>query len=253
MVLKENIYIEPFKLYRTLHIYIPDNIEAGERLPVIYMFDGHNLFYDHDATYGKSWGIRETLEKYNQKIIIVGLECNHEGNMRLCEFSPYSFNDKYFGRVKGLGKITIDWICDVLKPYIDSKFPTKPQREYTGIGGSSMGGLMSVYGIGIRSDIFSMGICVSPFYNYVFRRLVEDISNSFMHNDTKIYISWGNYEFKTKKQLAVGTEKNLIVTRIFTQKGAKVFPHLMVDGAHNEESWEKETIIWLSELGLFKK
>lgn len=45
----------------------------------------------------------------------------------------------------------------------------------------------------------------------------------------------------------------MIVTRIFAQKGITVYPHMMVEGAHNEESWEKETIIWLHELGLYKK
>lgn len=253
MIIKESIYIEPFNLHRTLHIYLPDNIQPDEKFPVVYMFDGHNLFYDSDATYGKSWGIKDVLERENQRIIVVGLECNHEGNMRLCEFSPYSFYDKFFGQVTGLGKTTIDWICDTLKPYIDSKFPTKTEREYTAIGGSSMGGLMSVYGLAARSDVFSMGICVSPFYDYVFKELVEDISKFKMRKKTKAYISWGRYEFHTKKQLAVGTEKNMIVTRIFAQKGITVYPHMMVEGAHNEESWEKETIIWLHELGLYKK
>ena len=181
MILKENIYIEPFKLHRTLHIYLPDDIQPDERFPVIYMFDGHNLFYDLDATYGKSWGIKDALDTHNQRIIVVGLECNHEGNMRLCEFSPYSFKDKFFGEVTGLGKTTIEWICETLKPYIDEKFPTKPEREYTAIGGSSMGGLMSVYGLAARSDIFSMGICVSPFYEHVFKKLVDDISKFKIH------------------------------------------------------------------------
>lgn len=253
MILKENIYIESFKLHRTLHIYLPNDIQPDERFPVIYMFDGHNLFYDSDATYGKSWGIKDALDTHNQRIIVVGLECNHEGNMRLCEFSPYSFKDKFFGEVTGLGKTTIEWICETLKPYIDEKFPTKPEREYTAIGGSSMGGLMSVYGLAARSDIFSMGICVSPFYDHVFKKLVDDISKFKIHKKTKAYISWGRYEFHTKKQLAVGTEKNMIVTRIFSQKGVTVYPHMMVEGAHNEESWEKETFAWLYELGLYKK
>lgn len=253
MVLKEKIYIEPFKLQRTLHIYIPDNIQPDEKFPVIYMFDGHNLFYDSDATYGKSWGLKETMDTYNQRVMIVGLECNHEGNMRLCEFSPYSFKDKIFGSVKGLGKITIDWICEILKPYIDGKFPTKPEREYTAIGGSSMGGLMSVYGLATRSDIFSKGICVSPFYEHIFGKLVEDVSKAKIYKKTSAYISWGRYEFYTKKQLAVGTEKNMIITRIFSQKDVRVFPHMIVDGAHNEESWEKETLSWMHELGLYSK
>ncbi len=46
-------------LNRLLHIYIPDDIKEGERFPVMYMFDGHNLFFDSDATYGKSWGIKK--------------------------------------------------------------------------------------------------------------------------------------------------------------------------------------------------
>ena len=112
---------------------------------------------------------------------------------------------------------------------------------------------MSVYGLAVRSDIFSMGICVSPFYEHVFKKLVDDISKFKIHKKTKAYISWGRYEFHTKKQLAVGTEKNMIVTRIFSQKGVTVYPHMMVEGAHNEESWEKETFAWLYELGLYKK
>ena len=252
MIIKEEIFIEPFNLPRMLHIYLPDNMEEGERFPVIYMFDGHNLFLDEDATYGKSWGIKDFLEKTGGKIIVVGLECNHEGNMRLCEFSPYSFKDRRFGSVKGLGKITANWIADILKPYIDEKYPTLPQREFTGIGGSSMGGLMSIYTIGMRSDIFSKAVCVSPFYEYIFGRLVEDVANADFNPDTKIYISWGRKEFRGSKGLAVGTEKNLIMIRIFSGKGASVFPHLIIEGEHTEASWETELPMWFHELDLIE-
>lgn len=252
MIIKENVYIEPFSLERTLHIYIPDDIKRGQRLPVIYMFDGHNLFFDEEATYGKSWGLKKFLDEHRQKVIIVGIECNHIGNMRLCEFSPYSFYDERFGKVTGLGKTTIQWICDTLKPYIDSKYPTLPQREYTGIGGSSMGGLMSVYGLATRTDIFSMGICVSPFYEHIFKKLVNEIGKIKMNSNSKAYISWGNYEFNSRKHLVVGTEENLEIARIFSKNGIRVFPHLMLDGAHNEESWEKEIATWFCEMGLYR-
>lgn len=252
MVIKEEIFIEPFNLLRMLHIYIPDEIKKGERFPVLYMFDGHNLFFDEDATYGKSWGIKNFLDKAEGKIIIVGLECNHEGNMRLCEFSPYSFTDKRFGFIEGLGKITVDWIVDILKPYIDEKYPTLSERKYTGIGGSSMGGLMSVYAIGVRSDIFSKAACVSPFYDHVFGRLANEISKSQFNPDTKIYISWGRKEFRGSKELAIGTEKNLAMARIFSSKGAQVFPHLIIEGEHTEASWEKELPMIFYELDLIK-
>ncbi|MFV0579927.1 MAG: alpha/beta hydrolase-fold protein [Fusobacterium ulcerans] len=252
MVLKHEIFIEPFGLNRLLHIYVPDNIKEGERFPVMYMFDGHNLFFDSEATYGKSWGIKDFLDNSNTRIIVVGLECNHEGNKRLWEFSPYSFKDKHFGTVKGYGKILIDWMVDFLKPMIDKNFPTLPEREFTGLGGSSMGGLMSVYGTAMRSDIFSMGACLSPFYDHIFKKLVEELSAAEVNSATKFYISWGRYEVYSKKQLAVESEKNLIISRILTFKGVQVFPHLMVEGAHNEASWETENPIWMTELGLIK-
>lgn len=252
MIIKEEVFIEPLNLNRMLHIYLPDDIVEGERFPVMYMFDGHNLFFDSDATYGKSWGIKDFLDSNNGRMIVVGLECNHEGNKRLCEFSPYSFKDKFFGVIDACGKELTDWIADVLKPMIDEHFPTMPQREYTGIGGSSMGGLMSIYVAAIRSDVFSMGACLSPFYTHIFKKLVDELSATEVNPDTKFYISWGKYEVRTKQQLAVETEKNLIISRILTFKGAQVFPHLMVDGGHNEASWEKENPIWMSELGLIK-
>lgn len=253
MIIKDKIFIEPFNLNRTLHIYIPDDIKKNEKLPVIYMYDGHNLFLDKDATYGKSWGLKKYLDDTNQRVIIVGLECNHKGNRRLCEFSPYSFYDERFGTIDGIGKKTVQWICEVLKPYIDKKYPTLSQREYTGIGGSSMGGLMSVYALATRSDIFSFGVCVSPFYEHIFEELVCEIENIDINPNTKAYISWGNFEFDSRENLAIGTEENLKIARIFSEKGIKVFPHLMIYGAHNEESWEKETDIWFRELGLYKK
>ena len=232
MVLKHEIFIEPFGLNRLLHIYIPDDIKEGEKFPVMYMFDGHNLFFDSDATYGKSWGIKDFLDNSNTRIMIVGLECNHEGNKRLWEFSPYSFKDKYFGSVKGYGKILINWIADYLKPLIDERFPTLPERKFTGLGGSSM------------------GACLSPFYEHIFKKLVEELSKTEVNSETKFYISWGRYEVHSKKQLAVESEKNLIISRILTFKGVQVFPHLMVEGGHNEASWEMENPIWMTELGL---
>ncbi|MGF6906755.1 alpha/beta hydrolase [Fusobacterium sp. PH5-44] len=249
MIIKEKIYIEPLELERNLHIYIPKNIKKDERLPVLYMFDGHNLFKDEDSTYGKSWGLENSLDNTNARLIVVGIECNHEGNMRLSEFSPYTFSDKYWGYIEGKGKVLIDWIINSLKPYIDTKYPTIQWREATGIGGSSMGGLMALYAVVMRSDIFSKGACLSIFYDHIFKYLFNDVKNTNSNSDTKVYISWGRYEYRDKKQLAIGTEENLAIARILTEKRLQVFPHLMIEGRHNETSWEKENYLWLSELG----
>ena len=142
MVIKDTIWYAPAAEPRGLHIYLPDNYDStGERYPVTYFWDGHNLFFDSDATFGKSWGLREFLDGWDKDMIVVGIECSHEGNHRLDEYCPYDANLMGI-KIHGEGDETLDWITKSLKPFIDRKFRTYPSREATAIAGSSMGGLM---------------------------------------------------------------------------------------------------------------
>ncbi|MFR9255505.1 MAG: hypothetical protein ACLVJ6_08395 [Merdibacter sp.] len=120
------------------------------------MFDGHNLFVDEEATYGKSWGLKDYLEQTRLPLVVVGLECNHEGNRRLWEFSPYDFADPVWGEVQGQGELLLDWMSGELK-----NGWTKP----AGTDGSGTyvyrrqldGGLMALYAGG-RAARFTAGL-----------------------------------------------------------------------------------------------
>ena len=61
---------------RRVYIYLPDEYyeKPKRQYPVLYMFDGHNVFYDEDATYGKSWGMEQYLQKSGRKLMVVALE-----------------------------------------------------------------------------------------------------------------------------------------------------------------------------------
>ena len=84
MVEKRDVLFTPAGKARRLHIYLPEGYgESGETYPVMYFFDGHNLFSNEDATYGKSWGLCEFLTGWEKKLIVVGVECSHEGASRL--------------------------------------------------------------------------------------------------------------------------------------------------------------------------
>ena len=61
MLIQEKIFLPIANEERMLHIYLPDDAKKNEKFPVLYMFDGHNLFVDEDATYGKSWGMKRNL------------------------------------------------------------------------------------------------------------------------------------------------------------------------------------------------
>ena len=69
---------------RKAYIYLPDGYDGVEdRYPVMYMFDGHNLFSDKEASYGKSWGLADYLDYTRTRLIIAAVECNQSGNGRL--------------------------------------------------------------------------------------------------------------------------------------------------------------------------
>jgi predicted alpha/beta superfamily hydrolase len=74
---------------RNLYVYLPAAArrEPQRRFPVLYMFDGHNVFYDSHATYGRSWRLQRFLDHWEKPMIVVGIECSHEGENRLIEYN----------------------------------------------------------------------------------------------------------------------------------------------------------------------
>ena len=71
---------------------------------------------------GKSWGLKEFLDTYDKKLIIVGIECNHEGQKRLSEYCPYQIESKYFGHLNwNKERLLMDWVVNELKDSRRSK------------------------------------------------------------------------------------------------------------------------------------
>ena len=246
MVEKFEIMITPFQCMRTIHVYLPDNYnESQEQYPVMYMFDGHNLFFDEDATYGKSWGLKDFLDNYDKKLIIVGIECNHEGHERLNEFSPYTYENSFFGFIEGKGQQLMDWVIQELKPMIDKKYRTYPFRECSAVGGSSMGGLMALYTVIKYNQYFSKAACLSSAISMCFLQLQEDLKNSWIDSDTKVYFSFGTNE---TTNLAKTHVMHQFFYDQFIDRGASCYINVVQDGNHNEASWEKENPIYLDYL-----
>ena len=78
MIVKRDFIYTPKGQNRPLHIWLPEGYEkTEERYPGMYFYDGHNLFQDEDAPYGKSWGLKEFLERWDKDMIVVGMECGH--------------------------------------------------------------------------------------------------------------------------------------------------------------------------------
>ena len=241
MVKKWNITIPELtgEKERRLYVYLPKSYTTNrrKRYPVLYMFDGHNLFFDSDATYGKSWGLKKYLEKTRTELIVVGIECNHDpDNGRLKEYSPFTF-EKDGELVQGLGRTTMEWIVNELKPFIDENLRTLRGREHTYIGGSSMGGLMSLYGVLRYNRVFSKAAALSPSVWIAPEKMFRMIKNARLKGDTVIYTDYGSEEFRNHEgmeELYKETVERLMDRHIYVT--SRVVPH----GSHTEANWEKQ-------------
>ncbi len=138
-ILNEQFHFPSLQRNRRLWVYLPKGYNDSQKhYPVIYMHDGQNLFDDLIA-FGSEWGIDETLDEERGNMIVIGIENGAEH--RMSEYMLYDHPDH--GTAEGV--LYLKDICEVLKPYVDSVLRTKPEREYTCIAGSSMGGLISFY------------------------------------------------------------------------------------------------------------
>ena len=144
-IVAEDFLIPQLEKTRKVYALLPYNYHDSDKAyPVLYLQDAQNLFNDFNP-YG-NWEIDKHLADlaFSGMSDIIVIAIDHGGKERINEYSPY-FHRK-FG--KGQGKHYANFIINSLKPYIDEKYRTLPQREFTGIGGSSMGALISAY-IGI--------------------------------------------------------------------------------------------------------
>lgn len=235
---------------RRLYIYLPDSYKwhSKRRYPVLYMFDGHNVFLDSDATYGKSWGMKKYMDKTHQQLIIVAIECNHHSepdDSRLSEYSPFTFDDAHFGHIEGRGNLTMDWIVNELKPMIDQQFRTLPDRKHTFIAGSSMGGLMTVYAVSAYNHIFGKGAALSPSLWVDSEAISSIIYQSHMKADTVLYMDYGQNEMKNHK--GMHTIYGHIMSALFN-KQIMLTSRIIPRGEHSEASWEKQLPVLMQTL-----
>ena len=122
------------------------------------------------------------------------------------------------------------------------------QRLVIGIGGSSMGGLMSVYCIARYNRLFSRAACVSPTLDICMDPLTQLIQDSKVDPDTRVYIDFGSNEVKSKKTMAQCVDNILRINREFQKQHCSTFPNIVVGGTHSEASWETIVPLFLDYL-----
>ena len=233
---------------RNLYVYLPDSAEDDpeQRFPVLYMFDGHNVFFDEDATYGKSWGMREFAEDSQLPLIIAAVECTHDpNNGRLSEYSPFTFSEEGLGRIKGRGRQTMEWMIHSFKPMIDKKYPTLPDREHSFIAGSSMGGLMSLYAVTEYNAVFSRAAALSPSIWAASGQLDRMLREAEIAPGTVVYMDYGENELSNHPDMIRRFSR---VASILMERGVLLNCRIVPDGNHCEASWERQIPFFMDTL-----
>lgn len=227
---------------RDVLVYLPAGYRrfARNRYPVLYLQDGQNVFDAVTAFSHVEWSVDETAQNLIRKkliepLIIVAID--NTGENRIHEYAPtrgvIDKQDKRKRRSRGLAKKYGEFLVRELKPYIDKKYRTKPEAEFTGLGGSSLGGLLTM-SLGIWfSDVFRKLIVMSPsvwWDNEVIVKMVEDLDHKL---PLRIWLDTGTHED--------GWERAQHLRDALVEKGWKLFDDLQYlevkGGDHSEGAW----------------
>ncbi len=175
---------------RDLYVYLPPDCGlAGRRHPVLYMQDGQNLF-DDATSFAGEWHVDESLEEWAGDIaapIVVGIA--NAGARRLDEYTPF-VDERHGG---GDGAAYVEFVVETVKPLVDRTFPTLPQRDSTGIAGSSLGGLISLFAFFVRGETFGRVAALSPSVWFGNREILRFLRGA-PRPDGRIYLDTGTAE-----------------------------------------------------------
>ncbi len=260
----QSAYVED----RTVAIYLPPNYYAGNSsYPVLYMHDGQMLFDSTTTWNGQEWGIDETLDDLvaNGAIGETILVAIWNGDaLRHSEYFPQKpfeslapdFRDSLYRTERSEGTPLfaapvqsdsyLKFIVEELKPYIDDNYRTNPGQSDTFIGGSSMGGLISMYAICEYPEVFGGAICMSTHWPGSFETEDNPIPAAFTNylksklpdpSNHKLYFDYG-----TETLDSIYEPYQLEVDEVIRKQGYDddAFLSLKFEGhEHAEKDWNR--------------
>jgi predicted alpha/beta superfamily hydrolase len=185
-----DIWSPQFRNHRGVDVYLPASYDAGRRrYPVVYLQDGQNLSDPAIAFGGNTWRLDEGLRWLAERgiePIVVGV---HNTAGRLAEYSPFA--DARHGG--GHGDRYARFLIDTVKSRIDATYRTRKDRASAVIGGSSMGGLISLYTFFRRPSPFGGAVVISPSVWFGGRAILSFVQRSRLTRG-RIYLDVGTNE-----------------------------------------------------------
>jgi predicted alpha/beta superfamily hydrolase len=234
---------------RMLRVWLPANYgsprNAHRSYPVLYMQDAQNLFDDATSNAGE-WHVDETVDHLvgSFKIppmIVVGID--HAGENRSSEYLPYPdpHHKQYDVPVpKDLrGNDYARFLLTEVMPFIEKKYRVSRGAANTGIGGSSYGGVISLYTVLQHPGIFGHVLIESPVLGVGNGQLLKDAGNA-KQLPQKMFLAMGTTETSDSEYNAQLVKSVEELQAILRKKGMgpERLKVIVEEGAtHNEEAW----------------
>jgi predicted alpha/beta superfamily hydrolase len=229
---------------RKLLVWLPPGYEtdANNRYPVLYLHDGQNVF-DAATSFAGEWRADEAatrlIEQHKiEPIIIVAIE--NAGAARIAEYTPTA--DATCGAgAGGKGEAYAKFLIEEVKPFVDRTYRTQGDRDHTAVGGSSLGGLISLYLVFQHGDVFSKAAVMSPSLWWDDHNLVRAIeANPAPLRRAKLWIDMGTREGAgddPARNVADARHLASVLREAGISEG-RDFQLSIVEGAsHNETAW----------------
>ena len=247
-----------------IDVWTPDGYTSSKKYPVIYMHDGQNLFDANSTWNHQAWEIDSVLgsliaDKKVKPAIVVGIhsvDTTRIGDLmpeRVVEMTPLG-EVRDFIDLMCRGQYRADeylaFIVNTLKPIIDDKFSTLTDRKSTSIMGSSMGGLISIYGVTEYPEVFGAAVCMSTHWtgaigdNADFPTAMKQylLDNFPRNGDYLLYFDNGDCDYDSQ-YLPAYNEMNTLFDFLGYQEGEKLKTGVFQGHSHSEKSWSERVSI----------
>ncbi|MFN2444819.1 MAG: alpha/beta hydrolase [Vicinamibacterales bacterium] len=233
---------------RDVHVYLPPQYanDPTRRFPVLYLQDGQNLFDGRESyVKGEYWRVGEHADTLIQRqhlepVIIVGI--HHAGPRRIHEYTPTESRQLGGGHADHYGRLLVD----ELKPFVDATYRTRPDAASTGIGGSSLGGLVSLYLALKYSDVFTRVAVMSPSVWWDRRVILRNVRAASPKPPLRIWLDIGTAEGR-KAVEDVRLLRNGLIAAGWRDGGDLAYREY--EGArHSEQAWAArvgDVLAWL--------
>ena len=254
---------------RNVEVFLPSGYDAQQSCPVLYMFDGQNIFHGKKGwvnnQYSHGWQVDETIDSLNilgeiPPIIVVGIF--NIGEKRASEYMPAKPKNEVERRIASADKWIKDgyqkwgissnqflkFLVKELKPYIDAHYKTDRGRNATFLAGASMGGLISAYAISEYPNIFGGAACLSTHWPALDGVFIEYLKNNLPSPENhKMYFDFGTKGLDALYE-PYQNEIDQAMSRRAYKKGLNWITKKAQGADHNEAAWHRrfhESLIFL--------